>query len=741
MADPTTPSAEGVDRLGRSSRRTAADIDVLAKKLEKSIGAIFTGVPKKLSDLDMLPGTLNRGLAFLEGNLEVLQKFSNYGINFGNELDQMITSAGQANLRLGELASIVQSNSKTFGAIGPNIDAGLQNFLKRQASFFKSGITGIGFETAEQDLRRLGLGALEINERFLQFDKIAAYTNVRNKQTENERNIAAFRFTKSMDRLAKLTGEQADQLAKEQVELSREGDVSARASELSENVVDVYTGAIQEVSKVAPMLGKLTKDMLTAGFPNPKDPDMLTLHSFAGPLSGTLRKLDAALSAGNRELSETLKQQAVQQAIELRNRKDISSLSKVGVVGGVPDTLRRLRTELNNSSMALADDEIRRKIVREKGIKMEEVTSDQIIAKREEMVRKQERAQTAEGEGGQGRKITDLLIESITAAQKSAGVAQQKAVDTLFTNTAQAADLLRQKIKAIDFDAAARDALSGLGGVFGRTGSTLTDAQRLDNYARQLSIAATSAQDEALSRQYSNLAEQAAELAVLSRSGISGFSVEQEASIAAIRDAVKNIQVADIRVRTLQTDVIINRGNQSGGGGGGGGTSESIGSLGTIGRLFKDYGTGTDVRLHNIESVQTPRQVAEVMRASALGTMQALVDELNKGTSSALGAEMRKSLPDIQGATRTSMSSINGMLNTMRTLPQQSAQNPNVIDLSKLEKVMSDLPISIKRPMEEAVSTLKIPLERLLQSMGQQLDVQQKQLKGINGLSNDMLRG
>jgi hypothetical protein len=71
----------------------------------------------------------------------------------------------------------------------------------------------------------------------------------------------------------------------------------------------------------------------------------------------------------------------------------------------------------------------------------------------------------------------------------------------------------------------------------------------------------------------------------------------------------------------------------------------------------------------------------------------------------------------------------------------QSAQNPNVIDLSKLEKVMSDLPISIKRPMEEAVSGLKIPLEQLLQSMGQQLDVQQKQLKGINGLSNDMLRG
>jgi hypothetical protein len=713
----------------------------LSKKLEKSIGAIFTGVPKKISDLDMLPGTLNRGLAYLEGNLEVLQKFSKYGINFGNEINQMTISAGQANLRLSELESIIQSNASTFGAIGPNIDAGLQNFLTRQAAFFKSGIKAIGFETAEQDLRRLGLSAVEINERFLQFDKIAAYSNVRNKQTEMERNIAAVRFAKSMDRLAKLTGEQADQLAKERADLAREGDVSAYASELPEQVVDVFHNTIHEITKVAPMLGKLTKDQLVAGFPSPDDPDMLTLNSFAPKLVTILDKQKVALEAGNRDLADALGQQAVQAAIELRGRKDIAQLSRVGNVGGVPNTLKRLRTELNHSSLALADDEIRRKIAREKGIKMEEVTSDQIIAKREEMIRKQERAQTAEGEGGAGRKITDLLIESITSAQQAAAVVQQTAVNTLFSNTEKAADLLRQKIKAIDFDAAARDALSGLGGVFGRTGSTLTDAQRLDNYARQLSIAATSAQDEALSRQYSSLAEQAAELAVLSRSGISGFSVEQEAAIANIRDAVKNIQVADIRVRTLQTDVIINRGNQSGGGGGGGGTSESIGSLGTIGRLFKDYGTGTDVRLHNIESVQTPRQVAEVMRASALGTMQALVDELNKGTSSTLGAEMRKSMPDIQGATRSSMSSINGMLNTMRTLPQQSAQNPNVIDLSKLEKVMADLPVNIKRPMEEAVSGLKIPLEQLLQSMGQQLDVQQKQLKGINGLSNDMLRG
>lgn len=743
MADPTTPSAEGVDRLGRSSRKTANDIEFLAKKLEKSFGAIFTGVPKKISDLGVLPDTINKGLGYLEGNLEVLQKFSSFGVNFGNEMDRMIISAGQANLRLDELGSIVQLNSKTFGALGPNIDAGLQNFLKRQASFFKTGIQGIGFETAEQDLRRLGAGALEINERFLQFDKIAAYTNIRNRQTENERNIAAFRFTKSMDRLAKLTGEQADQLAKEQVELSREGDVSARADELSENVVDVYTGAIQEVSKVSPLLGKLTKDMLTAGFPNPNDPDMLTLHSFAPELATTLRQLNGALESGNRELSETLKQQAVQQAIELKGRKDISGLAKVGNVGGVPDTLRRLRSELNNSSLALADDEIRRKVAREKGIKMEEVTSDQIIAKREELVRKQERAQTAEGEGGKGRAVTDLLITAISEAQKAAAVVQEKAINTLFDNTKSAALFLKEQIKAIDFQAAANTALSNLGGVFGRdpTASSLSEAQRLDNYARQLALASIATQDAELSKKYNKLAEEATALANLAKTGISGFSVAQEAAIANIKNAVSNLEVADIRVRTLTTDVIVNRDNRSSSGAGGAGTSESIGSLGTIGRLFKDYGTGTDVRLHNVESVQTPKQVAEVMRASALGTMKALVDELNSGTSNTLGAEMRRSLPDIQGATRSSMSSINGMLNTMRTLPQQTAQNSNVIDLSKLEKVMSDLPISIKRPMEEAVSTLKVPLEQLLQSMGQQLDVQQKQLKGINGLSNDMLRG
>jgi hypothetical protein len=168
------------------------------------------------------------------------------------------------------------------------------------------------------------------------------------------------------------------------------------------------------------------------------------------------------------------------------------------------------------------------------------------------------------------------------------------------------------------------------------------------------------------------------------------------------------------------------------------------GSLGKTGRLFENFGKQTNMLLHGIESVQTPEQTAEIMRHSAIGTAQAFADSLRGMQGMEAAAFIKTSVvPAIEQMSGSTVQTLGGMLNTLKATSTTNtvAAQTQQIDPAIMEQLLSKLASNIKGPMEEALKGLKSPMEDFASTAREQLAIQQKQLRGIKGMSGDAMRG
>jgi hypothetical protein len=172
--------------------------------------------------------------------------------------------------------------------------------------------------------------------------------------------------------------------------------------------------------------------------------------------------------------------------------------------------------------------------------------------------------------------------------------------------------------------------------------------------------------------------------------------------------------------------------------------NRDTGSLGKTGRLFENFGKQTNMLLHGIESVQTPEQTAEIMRHSAIGTAQAFADSL-RGMQGMEAAAFIKTavVPAIEQMSGSTVQTLGGMLNTLKATSTTNtvAAQPQQIDPAIMEQLFTRLASNIKGPMEEALKGLKSPMEDFASTAREQLAIQQKQLRGIKGMSGDAMRG
>jgi hypothetical protein len=149
----------------------------------------------------------------------------------------------------------------------------------------------------------------------------------------------------------------------------------------------------------------------------------------------------------------------------------------------------------------------------------------------------------------------------------------------------------------------------------------------------------------------------------------------------------------------------------------------NFGSLGTVGRLFENFGRGTAVNLHGLEAVVTPDQMASIVESSALGAIRSLSASLSDTTTNTTGM-------------------LDGMLNTIRTLPTEMASiQPSSTETNTVERTMQDMAMRLRGPLEEAMNNTLVPkLEELVAVNQRSAQSSDKIRRGIGNLGTDMLR-
>ena len=196
---------EESDVLEKRIEQEEKVLDVAKKLGDSFIGlgkAAFKGEGSISAFTDNVYGLRTLGNR-LDVNIETFRQLSQTGANFGKSIVDLRLAAGEAALPLDDFAALVANNSKNLAALFGTTTQG----AKRIAELGR-----ITREVGIERLAPLGLTVDEINETLLLNLDSQRRTGILNTLTDEQRRDSAISFAEQLDRLAKLTGQQRDEL-------------------------------------------------------------------------------------------------------------------------------------------------------------------------------------------------------------------------------------------------------------------------------------------------------------------------------------------------------------------------------------------------------------------------------------------------------------------------------------------------------------------------------------------------
>lgn len=198
-----------IDSTNKQIEQTKKYTEVTKKVGQSFIGlgkAAFEGQGSISAFTDNLGSTIGFLGRRLDTNIETFRQLSQVGGNFGKSIVDLRLAAGEAALPLDDFAKLVANNSQNLAALFGSTTQG----AKRIAELGRiTREVGIG------QLAPLGFTVDEINETLLLNLDSQRRTGILNQLTDKQRVNSAINFAEELDRLAKLTGQQRDELRKQ----------------------------------------------------------------------------------------------------------------------------------------------------------------------------------------------------------------------------------------------------------------------------------------------------------------------------------------------------------------------------------------------------------------------------------------------------------------------------------------------------------------------------------------------
>ena len=195
----------------------------------------------------------------LDVNIETFRQLSQTGANFGQSIVTLRTAAADAALPLDDFATLVANNSQNLAALFGSTTQGAQRIAELGRKAREVGI---------DQLAPLGFTVDEINETLLLNLDSQRRTNILNTLTNDQQVASAINFAEQLDRLAKLTGQQRDEL-RAQIEQQQSNE---RFQAALQGVTDETRQRLQAfaatVGGISPQLAEGFQDLIAnAGVP------------------------------------------------------------------------------------------------------------------------------------------------------------------------------------------------------------------------------------------------------------------------------------------------------------------------------------------------------------------------------------------------------------------------------------------------------------------------------------------
>jgi len=233
-------------------------------EITKKVGQSFIGIGKAAfegsGNISAFTDNLGSTIGFLgkrlDTNIETFRQLSQVGGNFGKSIVDLRLAARDAALPLDDFAKLVASNSGNLAALFGSTSQGAKQIARLGAETRRLGI---------DRLAPLGFTVDEINETLLLNLDSQRRTGVLSQLTEKQRVNSAINFALELDKLAKLTGTQRQELMNE-IEAQKANErFQVSLQKVSEDTRQRLQGFAGAVSKAAPGLTEGIQDLIASG--------------------------------------------------------------------------------------------------------------------------------------------------------------------------------------------------------------------------------------------------------------------------------------------------------------------------------------------------------------------------------------------------------------------------------------------------------------------------------------------
>lgn len=619
-----------------------------------NFGSVLQNAGNELKDFTAIGGLAGKGLKifgeYAQESVDAMRNFSKVGAGFSGDAIGMRASIAQTNMSLEQYGKFLNSNSALLNGMGGTVSQGAKAFNTFSAEFFAAtGKTNKEFGTLGDQLRNLGMNSEEINGVLALELTSRRFTSMQDAASKEAALQSAAALAEEMDKTAKLTGKSREEQQKSLAALERDGKYQAaiRIEMMNGNkfAAEGMISAMSKIEKFGPGVQNLTKDIVSYGTASK---DTAATLSALGPAGTQLQNAINMTKTARTEEQKAAAAKAVadaEMAIQVRlSSKDFNEMSKVGIKGAV-DVANQTTTLTAGLEKVAAENKLNLNIESDR-IKANQIRDAEI--KKEQTAAK---TPAKPGEEDQGKATTQALVQFESSLQKASAAINESFIKKLNDEIAPEMARYAFKLQNIPASTYKRNAEEGYNAL--KKNFTSETPAPVDPQVK----AKDDAQVRAKGEQAANEAREKAKAQNLPEA-------QQESRAKIAREQAERNERARIeRERPSPTNPL----SQSRGGSPNDpvfvqpvpGTNiptpdatpnvtpiptpapgptptpvpeRAFGSLDMAGKMFEDWGKGTMVELHGLESVMRPQDLSKVIE-SAMGGVRKTMPKIDVGAA------------------------------------------------------------------------------------------------------------
>jgi hypothetical protein len=220
----------------------------VAAKMIGSISSLDNSVSGAASSIPLVGGMFAEVAQASEKLVDSFQSASGSGAGFGGSVTEMAASAATAGMTLQQYSGFIRQNGDAMRLLGGTVDGGVKRFKELGKEMRSTGMM--------TQLNTLGFTSEQVNEGMAQYASILGRTGrLQNMSTQQLAQRSA-NYMKEIDKLAKATGQEREQIEENQAKLLADAQFQAKVQSMSveagdalRNTITGLPGPLQDIAK------------------------------------------------------------------------------------------------------------------------------------------------------------------------------------------------------------------------------------------------------------------------------------------------------------------------------------------------------------------------------------------------------------------------------------------------------------------------------------------------------------